>query len=78
MMLGKPVVVSNTRPMMRIVNDAECGLIFKERNAQSLAEIIIQLADNNLRRQLGENGERAVKDRYNWKETVKTLLDLYH
>ncbi|HIJ67058.1 MAG TPA: glycosyltransferase family 4 protein [Planctomycetes bacterium] len=77
MMLGKPVVVSNTRPMMRIVKDAECGLIFKERNAQSLAETIIQLADDNLRRQLGENGQRAVDDRYNWKKTVQALLDLY-
>lgn len=78
MILGKPVVVSNTRPMMRIVNDAECGLIFEERNAKSLAETIIQLADDDMRRRLGENARRAVEDRYNWKETVKTLLDLYH
>jgi glycosyltransferase involved in cell wall biosynthesis len=77
MMLGKPVVVSSTRPMMRIVNDAGCGLIFEERNAKSLAETIIQLADDDLRRRLGENARRAVKDRYNWKETVQALLDLY-
>lgn len=78
MMLGKPVVVSNARPMVRIVKDAECGLIFKERNAQSLAETLIQLADDSLRQRLGENARRAVEDRYNWKETVKALLDLYH
>ena len=77
MMLGKPVVVSNTRPMMRIVNDAECGLIFKERDAQSLAETIIQLADDDMRRRLGENAGRAVEDRYNWKKTVQALLVLY-
>ena len=78
MILQKPVVVSNTGPMMRIVNDAECGLVFKERDPQSLAETIIQLADDNLRQRLGENAKRAVEDRYNWKETVRTLLDLYH
>jgi len=77
MMLGKPVVVSNTRPMMRIVNGADCGLIFKERDVQSLAETIIALADDNLRQRLGENGKRAVEDRYNWQETVKALLNLY-
>ena len=77
MILQKPVVVSNTGPMMRIVNDAECGLVFKERDPQSLAETIIQLADDNLRQQLGENAKRAVEDRYNWKETVKALLNLY-
>jgi len=78
MMLGKPVIVSSTRPMMRIVNDAECGLIFKERDAQSLAETIIQLQDENLRCRLGAKGKRAVKDRYNWQNTVQTLLRLYH
>lgn len=77
MILGRPVVVSSTRPMMRIVNDAECGLIFKERNAQSLAEIIIQLEDEDLRRRLGENGRQAVEDRYNWQKTVRALLNLY-
>jgi len=77
MMLGKPVVVSNTRPMMRVVKDAECGLIFKERNAQSLAETIIQLADDDMRRRLGENARCAVDDRYNWEKTVHALLDLY-
>ena len=77
MILGKPVVVSSTAPMMRIVNDAECGLIFKERNPQSLAEKTLQLVDNNLQQRLGENGKRAVEDRYNWQETVQTLLKLY-
>jgi len=77
MILARSVVVSSTRPMMRIVNDAECGLIFKERNAQSLAEIIIQLEDEHLRRRLGENGRQAVEDRYNWQKTAQALLSLY-
>lgn len=77
MMLGKPVVVSNVRPMMRVVKDTECGLVFKERDMQSLAETIIQFQDENLRRQLGANGKQAVEDRYNWQETVQALLCLY-
>lgn len=77
MMLGKPVVVSSTKPMMRIVNDAECGLIFEVQNPQSLAEVIIQLGDEQMRNRLGENGKRAVHNRYNWQQTVKALLQLY-
>lgn len=77
MMLGKPVVVSSTRPMMRIVNDAECGLIFEVQNPQSLAEVIIQLRDEQMCNRLGENGRRAVHDQYNWQLTVKALLQLY-
>jgi glycosyltransferase involved in cell wall biosynthesis len=77
MMLAKPVIVSSTRPMMRIVNDAQCGLIFEVQNPQSLAEVIIQCRDEAERRRLGENGQHAVEDRYNWRQTVQTLLDLY-
>lgn len=78
MMLGKPVIVSSTAPMMRIVNDTDCGLIFKERDSQSLAEKIIELQDEDRRLRLGANGRGAVKDRYNWQLTVQALLEIYH
>ena len=77
MMLGKPVIVSSTKPMMRVVNDAKCGLIFEVQNPQSLAETIIQFQDEQMCKRLGENGKRAVHDRYNWQSTVKALLQLY-
>ena len=78
MMLGKPVVVSSTRPMMRIVEDAACGLIFAVGDPASLAEKILALQDADLRRQLGDKGRQAVMDRYNWQMTVQALLELYH
>jgi glycosyltransferase involved in cell wall biosynthesis len=78
MMLGRPVICSNTRPMMRVVNDAKCGLIFKERDPHSLADAIIQLKDEKLQTELGENGKHAVIDRYNWHKTVQKLLQLYN
>ena len=77
MIMGKPVVVSSTRPMMRVVNDAQCGVIFEDRSAESLAEAVIKLQDEHLRRRLGENGRRAVEDRYNWQQTVQPLLEFY-
>lgn len=77
MIIGKPIVVSSTRPMMRVVNDAQCGLVFKERNIRSLAETVVRLRDEDLRHRLGENGKQAVRDRYNWQETVEALLRLY-
>lgn len=77
MILGKPVLVSSTGPMMRVVTDARCGLVFQERDPRSLAEQIIRLRDPELRRRLGENGRRAVAERYNWNRTVQPLIDLY-
>jgi glycosyltransferase involved in cell wall biosynthesis len=77
MILGKVVVVSSTRPMMRIVEDAECGRVFTERDPESLSATILDLQDEAQRRRLGENGRLAVLDRYNWANTVQALLDIY-
>ncbi len=77
MILGKPVVVSNTGPMMRVINDAKCGLIFRERDACSLAQTLIKLKDSSVREEMGTNGRDAVEDRYNWQTTVKALLEIY-
>jgi len=77
MILGKAVLVSSTGPMMRVVEDAQCGLVFEERNPESLAQQIIALHDPELRKRLGENGQRAVADRYQWAKTVEPLLAYY-
>jgi glycosyltransferase involved in cell wall biosynthesis len=77
MILGKAVLVSSTGPMMRVVHDARCGLVFKERDPQSLAEQIIALRDPDLRTRLGKNGRRAVENKYNWAHTVAPLLEVY-
>ncbi len=41
------------------------------------AEKIIELHDENLRNQLGQNGQKAVKEKYNWKKTAQALLEIY-
>jgi glycosyltransferase involved in cell wall biosynthesis len=77
MMLSKPVIVSSTKPMMRVVEDARCGLVFQERNPRSLAKIIIEMRNESLRKEFGQNGASAVRDRYNWRITVQALVELY-
>lgn len=77
MMLGKPVIVSSVRPMKRVVDDARCGLVFNVGDEKSLADTIIQLENKKVRDGFGENGKKAVEDRYNWQQTVQALLELY-
>ena len=77
MMLGKAVVVSSVKPMTRVVEDAKCGRVFKVSDETSLAETIIEMKDGNLRKQLGQNGKSAVKEKYNWQITVQKLLNIY-
>ncbi|NOX57269.1 MAG: glycosyltransferase family 4 protein, partial [Planctomycetes bacterium] len=77
MILGRPTVATDVAPLRRVIDDAECGLVYKERDAAALAETILQLKDENLRKRLGDNGKRAVLDRYNWPQTVLALLAIY-
>ena len=78
MMLAKPVIISNTKPMMRVVDDAQCGLYFKERDPDSLAQVVLQLKDPELRHRMGNNGRLAAEEKYNWQQTSQKLLAIYY
>jgi len=75
MALRKPVVVSDTIPMRRVVQSTECGLVFESGNAAGLAEQVAKLVDPEVRRSLGENGRRAVETRYRWDVDARTLVE---
>lgn len=78
MLLGKPVIVSDADPLVRIISECECGLVFPSGDAERLAGIIDWLASNREeRRRLGENGRMAALDRYHWEKDEEKLLDLY-
>ncbi len=78
MSMGKPVVVSDCEAQKNVVRETGCGLVFKAGNEKELAEEIIQLYENpELRRQLGDNGRKAVYKKYNWKNTSKNLIHMY-
>lgn len=68
-----PVISSDTTAMARIVKEANCGLVFEERNAASFIACVRILCDVNLRRELGANGRNAVESTYNWKRTSKVI-----
>jgi glycosyltransferase involved in cell wall biosynthesis len=66
MAMGKPVVVSNCRPTARIVDEEQCGIVFKERDVEDLAAAIAAVKDARQRRRFGERGREAFLSRYNW------------
>lgn len=78
MLMGRPVVVSDAPPMVRIVEDADAGLVFPAGDAAALAERVRRLhADPELAERLGRNGRRAALDRYNWDREGRSLCRLY-
>ncbi|MHA1410280.1 MAG: glycosyltransferase family 4 protein, partial [Candidatus Odinarchaeia archaeon] len=78
MMLKKPVIVTDAKPLKRIVEECKCGLVIPSGNYEKMAKAIIKIYDDKeLALRLGENGEKAVKDKYNWEVEAKKLIKLY-
>ena len=78
MYLARPVIASNCRPLERIVEETEAGVVYEAGNAEALAEAVLHLsAQPDVRRAMGERGRRAVLERYNWDATARGLVELY-
>jgi len=75
MLMKKPVIVSNCRPLERVIKETNAGLIFQAGNPKDLAEKIIRIYKNPDK--YGENGYQAVLKKYNWEKEAEKLIELY-
>ncbi len=80
MMAGKPLLVSSSAPLKRIVEKHHAGVVFTAGDPNDFAYQVRLLYHNNkLREQLGLNGIKATLDGpLNWENTQKELINLYH
>lgn len=77
MAAGKPVLVSDVKPMERVVQETGGGLIYKDYDKESFVSQLAKLQDSELRKKLGQNGAKAVQEFYNWdNDTVRMLNSL--
>jgi glycosyltransferase involved in cell wall biosynthesis len=79
MMVGKPVLVSSSTPLKRIVSSTNSGLVFQAGSSHDCSEKILELFENKeLCHRLGNNGVQAtLHGGLNWETTQKSLIDLY-
>jgi glycosyltransferase involved in cell wall biosynthesis len=78
MAMGKPLLVSDCPPQLRVVVEEVCGMVHEADNAHDMAGKILYLYRNKqLREEMGENARRAVQERWNWQYTSRDLLRLY-
>ncbi len=75
MLQKKPVIVTHSKVLVEIINEAHCGLHYQHDQPEQLETILLKLLKNpRLREQLGETGFEAVKKKYNWENDEKTLI----
>lgn len=77
MALGLPVVTTNTAETARIVRESQCGVV-AEVSIDGLEKAFRELkTDPALRDSLGQNGRRAVEERWNWTRDAEALCNVY-
>ncbi len=78
MACGVPVVCSDFPFWRRLVDEAECGITVDPMDPQAVAKVIESLCrEPGAARRLGENGRRAILERYNWENEFAKLENLY-
>lgn len=78
MICRKPVLVSDCKPLKRVVEESNCGGVFKASDPESFAEVLLKMyknKDNFV--QLGENGRSAALGKFAWKNDAKVMIDVF-
>ncbi len=80
MYFKKPIIASNCIAQQRIIENEKCGLVFKSGNIDEFVERILQIEKVNHTDYLnmGDNGNRVVRSKYNLKNGHKKLIELYN
>ncbi|MFZ5516357.1 MAG: glycosyltransferase family 4 protein [Candidatus Zhuqueibacterota bacterium] len=78
MMLGKPVVVSHFPLWEGIVREAGCGVVVDPLAPEDIAEkVAVLITDEKRRNEMGENGRKAVFEKFNWSSEEEKLIACY-
>ena len=72
-----PIVLGVEGEARRVVQEAGAGVCIEPENPQQLADAVLRLKANpELRKQLGENGYRTVKERFDRRVLANEMLDI--
>jgi glycosyltransferase involved in cell wall biosynthesis len=78
MAAGLPVISSNIELWKEIVEGNNCGISVNPLEPKEIAEAIEYIMSNpNEAEQMGQNGKRAVLEKYNWGVEEKKLFEIY-
>jgi glycosyltransferase involved in cell wall biosynthesis len=77
MLMGKPVLVSDAKPLARVVSECACGFVFESGRPESAAAAIRAAYDARNDASLGERARQAVLEKYTWDRAARPLVDYY-
>lgn len=78
MWAGIPIIASNFPVWENIIKKNKCGICVNPSDQSEIKRAINYLIENpEEAREMGENGKRAVIEKYNWEKESKKLLKIY-
>jgi glycosyltransferase involved in cell wall biosynthesis len=78
MLAGIPVICTDFILWKEIIKNNECGICVSPKNIREISDAINYLFDNpKIAQKMGENGRKAVLEKYNWNFEEIELLKLY-
>ena len=78
MSAGIPIICSDFPLWKSIVCETKCGVCVNPSDIKMISEEIRNITDSPEKaREMGENGRKAVLEKYNWQTQEKILLELY-
>lgn len=78
MLSGTSVLVSDCKPLKRVLKKTNGGWIFKAGNENDFAQKIIEIINQpSLAMQKNKNAQNATLNEYNWESTATELIKLY-
>ena len=78
MLAGMPVIASNFLLWNNIIKFADCGITVDPQSPKEIAAAIqIVLSNDDRAKQMGENGRKAVIEKYNWAIEEEKLVLIY-
>ncbi len=73
-----PVIVTPAGEISRIIEEERCGIVIDSSSPEKIAGAVeVLIADPLLIKTMGENGKRAVLEKYNWDVSAKNLIGAY-
>ncbi|MCS4121622.1 glycosyltransferase [Salinibacter ruber] len=78
MAVGLPVFSSARRPVVRILEKEQCGVVYSDRDPETIAETLRPLIENaSLRQEMGQRGIEAIEGTYNESRYVEVLETVF-
>jgi glycosyltransferase involved in cell wall biosynthesis len=78
MSAGLPIITSNFPLWKEIVVENNCGIFTNPLEPKAIAEAIKYIINNSAEaKQMGQNGKKAILEKYNWQVEEKKLFEIY-